>query len=155
MLYISIIIMGLIPWGFGFILRLAFLIVCRELSTLLELQISSFIPKRKEGTIQQKSWPFLLMHQLDQVFSLSQFINMGVILLIGLGKLGPSVVAGPVLGVVCDNNLSKLVYSRKSRQAHCLSHTQHRKNDMSIWISKEKKHLWNQCLYYLIIAKES
>lgn len=43
-LCISIIITVLIPWGFGFILRLASLIVCRELSTLLELQISSFIP---------------------------------------------------------------------------------------------------------------
>lgn len=42
---------------------------------------------------------------------------MSVILLIGLGKLGPSVVAGAVLAVVCDNNLSKLVYSRKGRQA--------------------------------------
>lgn len=43
-LCISIIIMGLIPWGFGFILRLASLRVRRELSTLLELQIPSFIP---------------------------------------------------------------------------------------------------------------
>lgn len=47
---------------------------------------------------------------------------MGVIITpIGLGQLGPSLVAGAVLGVVCGSRLSKLVYSRKGRQSQCVS----------------------------------